>query len=71
MDGPAEATQERAPKRPYPEEKEDRQDVCALESLIQLLTIKPELSKEVIQCKERRFWHFIPIFYCTILGGQL
>lgn len=28
MDGPSEANQVRAPKRPYPEEEEERQGVC-------------------------------------------
>lgn len=32
MDGPAEVNQVRAPKRPYPEEEEERQDVCCLAS---------------------------------------
>ncbi len=52
MDGPAEVNLERAPKRPYPEEKEERQDVCCLESLIQLLTINHKLSKSQIRVKK-------------------
>lgn len=32
MDGPAEVNQVRAPKRPYPENEEERQDVCCLAS---------------------------------------
>lgn len=35
MDGPPEVNQVRAPKRPYPEEQEERQDVCCLSSLTQ------------------------------------
>lgn len=39
MDGPAEGNQARAPKRSYPEEKEEKQDVRGLRSVTQLLTI--------------------------------
>lgn len=34
MDGPSEVNQVRAPKRPYPEEEEEVQDVCCLISPI-------------------------------------
>lgn len=37
MDGPAELNQVRAPKRPYPEEEEERQEVCGVASLTHLL----------------------------------
>lgn len=30
MDGPPEVSQARAPKRPFPEEEEQRKDVCYL-----------------------------------------
>lgn len=38
MDGPAEANPVRAPKRPYPKEEDERQDVRGLKSVTSLLT---------------------------------
>lgn len=55
MDGPAEVNQARAPKRPYPEEEEDKQDVCCF-------NITHSLVNGKTQCKYKfRILKFIII----------
>lgn len=48
MDGPAEVNQVRAPKRPYPEEDEEKPEVRALASLSHavILTFQPIVLEE-------------------------
>lgn len=45
MDGPAEVSQLRAPKRPYPEEEEETQEVCLF-----IIGILPNFHTQ--KCKE-------------------